>query len=85
MTNDLQFGNGSDSDNAMEAIDFLQQNFDSEDNSQYLLANSTDEFLGEKSKDKVKKMANEVEVMLPILRFLQLLCENHNLDMQVCS
>ena len=30
-----------------------------------------------------KKMAAEISVMQPILRFLQLLCENHNRDLQV--
>ena len=30
-----------------------------------------------------KKIAAEISVMQPILRFLQLLCENHNRDLQV--
>lgn len=37
----------------------------------------------EKEKEKEKKMSSEIEVMKPILRFLQLLCENHNPDLQV--
>lgn len=32
---------------------------------------------------EVKTMSPEVLVMKPILRFLQLLCENHNRDLQV--
>ena len=34
-------------------------------------------------KHEVKSMSPEVLVMKPILRFLQLLCENHNRDLQV--
>ena len=34
-------------------------------------------------KHEVKTMSPEVLVMKPILRFLQLLCENHNSDLQV--
>lgn len=34
-------------------------------------------------KTEVKTMSPEVLVMKPILRFLQLLCENHNRDLQV--
>ena len=34
-------------------------------------------------KNEVKTMSPEVLVMKPILRFLQLLCENHNRDLQV--
>ena len=34
-------------------------------------------------KQEVKTMSPEVLVMKPILRFLQLLCENHNRDLQV--
>ena len=34
-------------------------------------------------KHEVKTMSPEVLVMKPILRFLQLLCENHNRDLQV--
>ena len=34
-------------------------------------------------KTEVKSMSPEVLVMKPILRFLQLLCENHNRDLQV--
>ena len=37
----------------------------------------------DKPKNKEKKMASEVALMQPILRFLQLLCENHNHDLQV--
>lgn len=35
-----------------------------------------------KDKDDKNKMSSKVLVMQPILRFLQLLCENHNPDMQ---
>lgn len=34
-------------------------------------------------KTEVKTMSPEVLVMKPILRFLQLLCENHNRELQV--
>jgi|SRR6218665_1251075 len=47
---------------------------------------SADELLAEeknKEKEKEKKVSPEIEVMKPILRFLQLLCENHNADLQV--
>lgn len=30
------------------------------------------------------RLSSKVLVMQPILRFLQLLCENHNRDLQVC-
>lgn len=30
-----------------------------------------------------KKMSQQIAIMKPILRFLQLLCENHNRDLQV--
>uniref|UniRef100_W4VS92 Inositol 1,4,5-trisphosphate receptor n=1 Tax=Corethrella appendiculata TaxID=1370023 RepID=W4VS92_9DIPT len=35
-----------------------------------------------KDKDEQNKLSNKVLVMQPILRFLQLLCENHNPDLQ---
>ena len=42
--------------------------------------------LADKKDADDKKMAPEIECMQPILRFLQLLCENHNRDLQVrCS
>ena len=43
--------------------------------------------LGEKSKEKEedKKISPEIAAMQPILRFLQLLCENHNRDLQVST
>jgi len=44
---------------------------------------SAEEALGEKGGEKEKKIAPEIAVMQPILRFLQLLCENHNHDLQV--
>ena len=34
-------------------------------------------------KDDGKKMLPQVAIMEPILRLLQLLCENHNRDLQV--
>lgn len=46
---------------------------------------SAEELLAEeknKEKEKEKKVSTEIEVMKPILRFLQLLCENHNADLQ---
>ncbi len=45
---------------------------------------SIDDMLADKTKDKDdKKISHEIAVMQPILRFLQLLCENHNRDLQV--
>ena len=39
----------------------------------------------DKAADKEEqKISLELAVMQPILRFLQLLCENHNRDLQVC-
>ena len=38
---------------------------------------------GEKSKEEEKAMSPEIAIMQPILRFLQLLCENHNRELQV--
>lgn len=37
----------------------------------------------QKEKDEQSKLSSKVLVMEPILRFLQLLCENHNQDLQV--
>lgn len=38
----------------------------------------------EKAKDaEENKLPQEVMIMQPILRYLQLLCENHNYDLQV--
>lgn len=37
----------------------------------------------QKDKDEQNKLSSKVLVMEPILRFLQLLCENHNRDLQV--
>lgn len=42
-----------------------------------------EEFIGDKAKEKEKKLSAEIAIMEPILRFLQLLCENHNRDLQV--
>lgn len=44
-----------------------------------------DEVFSDKVKDKDKALSSEVLVMKPIFRFFQLLCENHNLDLQVSS
>lgn len=49
---------------------------------------SAEELLAEeknKEKEKEKKVSTEIEVMKPILRFLQLLCENHNAHLQVLA
>lgn len=37
----------------------------------------------DKNKDELE-MSPVITIMQPILRFLQLLCENHNRDLQVC-
>ena len=45
-----------------------------------------DDVIAEKTKEKDEaKIAMEIAVMEPILRFLQLLCENHNSELQVLS
>lgn len=44
---------------------------------------SNDEVFSDKSKDKDKALSSEVLIMQPIFRFFQLLCENHNLELQV--
>ena len=45
---------------------------------------SMEDLVSEKNKEKnEKKISAEISVMQPILRFLQLLCENHNRDLQV--
>lgn len=31
-----------------------------------------------------RRLPQQIDIMEPILRFLQLLCENHNRDLQVC-
>lgn len=38
----------------------------------------------DKNKDELE-MSPVITIMQPILRFLQLLCENHNRDLQVCG
>ena len=37
---------------------------------------------GETSDDETKGLTNSVRLMHPLMRFLQLLCENHNKDLQ---
>lgn len=44
---------------------------------------AADEALRDKKKDSEKGMAAEVAIVQPIFRFFQLLCENHNLELQV--
>ena len=39
----------------------------------------------EREDPKESKLSPKVLVMLPVFRFLQLLCENHNRDLQVCN
>ena len=38
---------------------------------------------GIREKEDGKKIVTQIAIMEPILRFLQLLCENHNRDLQV--
>ncbi|XP_070559179.1 inositol 1,4,5-trisphosphate receptor-like isoform X4 [Ptychodera flava] len=45
-------------------------------------SSSFDALAGNDSKDDERGMSPEIVVMQPILRFLQLLCENHNRDLQ---
>lgn len=45
-----------------------------------------EEILAEKKREagNSDELPAKVAIMKPILRFLQLLCENHNPDLQVC-
>jgi len=43
----------------------------------------SDEVVMERAKEKKRKLPPELLIMQPILRVLQLLCENHNSDLQV--
>ena len=61
----------------------MEKGFDS---SQSLPAMTEGETIGgEKAKEKDKKMSAEILIIRPILRFLQLLCENHNAELQVSA
>jgi hypothetical protein len=44
---------------------------------------AADEALRDKKKDNEKGLAAEIAIVQPIFRFFQLLCENHNLELQV--
>ena len=44
----------------------------------------SDEVITERVKEKDRKLPAELLIMQPIFRFLQLLCENHNSELQVC-
>ena len=43
----------------------------------------SDEVITERAKEKERKLPAELFIMQPIFRFLQLLCENHNSELQV--
>jgi len=43
----------------------------------------SDETITERAKEKEQKLPPELLIMQPIFRFLQLLCENHNSELQV--
>ena len=43
----------------------------------------SDEVITERVKEKEWKLPAELQIMQPIFRFLQLLCENHNSELQV--
>ena len=61
-----------------------QQNLEESENNNLPANQTIDDVLAEKSKEKDdQKVSMEIAVMQPILRFLQLLCENHNRDLQV--
>ena len=47
------------------------------------LADPGDDTLRDKKKENEKALAPEIAVVEPIFRFFQLLCENHNLELQV--
>lgn len=58
-----------------------------EDNTMMSIGNALEDMMAEKlekhkNKDDRNKLSTKVLVMQPILRFLQLLCENHNPDLQ---
>ncbi len=42
-------------------------------------------FFSSRTQNRRHKLAFEIRIMQPILRFLQLLCENHNPEFQVCE
>jgi len=44
----------------------------------------SDEVITERVKEREWKLPAELQIMQPIFRFLQLLCENHNAELQVC-
>ena len=56
-----------------------------EQEEEYIPASTGEEMSPEKKKEDEKKISPEIAVMQPILRLLQLLCENHNRDLQVCG
>lgn len=64
------------------------RNIHSGEDSSAISVNPLEDILAEKlekhkdSKEQRNQLSNKVLVMQPILRFLQLLCENHNPDMQ---
>jgi len=43
----------------------------------------SDEVITERVKEKEQKLPPELLIMQPVFRFLQLLCENHNSELQV--
>ena len=47
------------------------------------LADTADDTLRDKKKENEKALSPEIAVVEPIFRFFQLLCENHNLELQV--
>ena len=62
----------------------IRQSDDSENGHHPNHALAEETLLEKQAKEKdEKKLAPHVALMKPILRFLQLLCENHNRDLQV--
>lgn len=45
----------------------------------------SDEVITERVKEKEDTLSATLLIMQPIFRFLQLLCENHNSELQVCQ
>ena len=68
-----------------KALSHVRRNRNTEDEqSQQTTTMSVDDMIADKTKEKDEnKMSPEIAVMQPILRFLQLLCENHNQELQV--
>lgn len=66
------------------AADRLQRADDSYYNYYYRQQQQQQEYLQLQQQQQQQLLSPKILIMQPILRFLQLLCENHNRDLQVC-